>query len=269
MKMMLQLKVAIKGILGLRPPNRKVTVRPSDIFLVSYPRSGNTWLRFLLANLFGSDEPISFANIEQKIPDIYQNPDKVMCRLPIPRVLKSHEYFDARYPKVIYLVRDPRDVVLSYYAYHQKNGWLLPNEQLTAFGERFVTDGLYDVFGSWGHHVGSWLQADLGSEQFLLCRYEDLMERPLSELQKISAFLRQDWSESVMIGAMDESSLYRMRHLEQKQASNWATTRKTQQDIPFIGSGEVGGWQQKLPSQSVALIESTWPQLMQKLGYLV
>src|ERR1017187_7417206 len=92
---------------------REVTIFPDDVFLTSYPRSGNTWTRFLVGNLIYQDLGVSFLNVERLVPDMYKTADWVMRRLPRPRVLKSHECFDPRYPKVIYIVRDPRDVAVS------------------------------------------------------------------------------------------------------------------------------------------------------------
>ena len=59
----------LKGLFGLNRGGRNFPVFPDDTFLVSYPRSGNTWTRFLIANLISHDEPVTFANIEKKIPD--------------------------------------------------------------------------------------------------------------------------------------------------------------------------------------------------------
>src|SRR5207253_5494584 len=101
--------------LGKTNAGRALTIYPDDVFLVSYPRSGNTWTRFLIGNLLSINEPVNFANIESKIPEIYNNPNRKLRRLPRPRIIKSHEVFDPRYKKVIYIVRDPRDVAVSYY----------------------------------------------------------------------------------------------------------------------------------------------------------
>src|SRR5438034_5257902 len=106
------------AVLNSTVAGRRVEVHPNDVFLVSYPRSGNTWIRFLIGNLAYPDDPVTFANIEHRIPSIYTYPNRVLRRLP--RILKSHEAFDPRYPRVIYIVRDPRDVAVSFYHFNIK-----------------------------------------------------------------------------------------------------------------------------------------------------
>src|ERR1035438_2079637 len=76
---------------GRQIAGRGLTVFPDDIFLVSYPRSGNTWTRFLLGNLINQSDPVRFSNVESRIPEIYFNRDRFLRQLPRPRMLKSHE----------------------------------------------------------------------------------------------------------------------------------------------------------------------------------
>ena len=82
------------------PAARDLTVLPTDVFLVSYPRSGNTWLRFLLANAL-RPEQATFTTVGEVVPDIYDETDRELLRRPSPRILKSHEPFDPRYPRVV------------------------------------------------------------------------------------------------------------------------------------------------------------------------
>ncbi|MGH9433271.1 MAG: sulfotransferase domain-containing protein, partial [Terriglobia bacterium] len=82
---------------------RQYTPFADDICLVAYPKSGNTWLRFLVGNLLHPENPVTFANIESIAPSIYHNPDHILRRIPRPRVLKSHEAFFSRHGKVVYI----------------------------------------------------------------------------------------------------------------------------------------------------------------------
>ena len=104
----------------LHYPGRALQIFPDDVFLVSFPKSGNTWTRFLIANLAHPEQPASFANLYELVPDPEGTPKRIFDRIPRPRIIKSHECFDPRYPRVIYIVRDPRDVALSQYHYHRK-----------------------------------------------------------------------------------------------------------------------------------------------------
>jgi hypothetical protein len=130
------IKRVLKYALGRDTAGRTLAVRPDDTFIVSYPRSGNTWTRFLVANLLHPAEPATFANIERWVPDTEAQSSRYMRSIPSPRTIKSHSYFDPRYPRVIYVVRDPRDVVLSYYDFSRKYRHIEDNYPL----ERYVSD---------------------------------------------------------------------------------------------------------------------------------
>ena len=79
---------------------------------------------------------ITFANVERLVPLIYVFPDRVLRRLP--RLLKSHECFDLRYPRVVYIVRDPRDVAVSFYYYNLKVRVIPEGYSMDRFVDRFV-----------------------------------------------------------------------------------------------------------------------------------
>jgi hypothetical protein len=127
-------------------------------------------MRFLIGNLIYQDNPITFKNIESRIPEIYFNPDHIMRRLPRPRILKSHERFQSRYPRIIYIVHDPRDVWVSFC--HRNLKWRdIPdtpdNYPMDEFAARFLR-AEFDVISVPGaDNVGSWLSMREGSATFL------------------------------------------------------------------------------------------------------
>ena len=143
--------------LGWRPPGRAVQVRADDTFIVSYPKSGNTWVRFLIGSLC-SAQTVDFSGIRTILPDIYLSTGKVLAKLRRPRLLKSHEYFDPRYRKVLYVVRDPRDVAVSYWHHYRRTQLIAADFALADFVSMFM-NGELDPYGTWREHVGSWLGA--------------------------------------------------------------------------------------------------------------
>jgi len=258
---------------GRQIAGRGVTVFPDDIFLVSYPRSGNTWMRFLLANLIYPNQPATFSNIESRIPEIYFNPDRFMRQFPRPRLLKSHECFQPHYPRVIYLVRDPRDVAISFYHHHVKARNLPDGYPLVDFVPRFLVGEFDPKFGSWRDNVLSWTVLRGSNPAFLQIRYEDLQRDPVHELAKVVEFLERssfpkiDSSTEAFERAIALSSPERMRALEQKEAGTWVLTKGTRKDKPFVRSATVGGWKSQLAPESIVAIESAWGDVMQNLGY--
>ena len=263
--MLYGIKFVANYLLGTDIAGRNLRVFPDDTFIASYPRSGNTWTRFLIANLMHPERPVTFANIEKIIPDTSALSSRQLKRVPRPRLLKTHEYFEPRYRKVIYLVRDPRDVVVSLYNFRRKYRSVddsYPIERYVA--ERFLPGDL-DV--SWGEHVGSWLATRMNQPGFLLVRYEDLLQDPSRELSRLAGFLGITARREALSQAIERSSANRLRQLEEIEHEAWVTTKGKRADVPFIAGAVAGAWKQKLPKPSVALIESAWGHLMNSLGY--
>jgi hypothetical protein len=256
----------MKWLLGLSRGGRNFEIFPDDTFLVSYPKSGNTWTRFLVANLIRKDEPVTFENIERIVPDTVKNTRRQLAKIPRPRIVKSHEYFDPRYRKVIYIVRDPRDVVVSYYYFHLKTRVIEDGYPMGRYVARFIA-GEVDAYASWHDNVTSWLATREHSSSFLLLRYEDMMQRPVDELSRIAAFLGISRTADELSRAVERSSADRMRELEEKQADVWVNTKKTRKDIPFVRTAKTGGWKQSLSVNLAQEIESAWGPTMQRLGY--
>lgn len=263
------IKHLIAGIqrgLGLHRPGRSLLILPDDIFLVSFPKSGNTWTRFLLANLRFPEEPATWANINRLIPDPTGTAKRDFDRMPRPRIIKSHECFDPRYPRVIYIVRDPRDVVLSQYHYHRKIRKLDDESPLEQFVTRFLA-GETCPHGSWGQNVATWLYTSENSPRFLLLRYEDLVANTARELVKVASFLQLSAGLEQIAQAVERSSADRMRQLEKKQTDKNELVKGSRKDMSFVRAAGSGGWRSELPAPMVARIEAAWGPLMQRLGY--
>jgi hypothetical protein len=262
------IKAITKFLLGTDKADRNFAVYPDDTFLVSYPRSGNTWTRFLIANLVYPDRNVSFANIEQLIPDSASQSNRALKRTPRPRIIKTHQYFDHRYPKTIYIVRDPRDIALSYYDFQRRSRQIEDGYELERYVDDFVSGRLSSVdWGTWGENVSSWVYTRGHRKEFLLVRYEDMIKNTASELARIAAFLGIEPSTAELHKAIELSSVDRMRKLEKLEALQWIGTRNHRKDIPFVGKARSGGWRTSLPERSVHQIESAWGELMTVLGY--
>lgn len=262
------LKTVVTAALGHTPAGRGLTVFPDDIFLVGYFRSGCTWSRFLFGNFIYPDHPVTFANVARLVPTIYKDPDRVLRTLP--RFIQSHECFDPRYPRVIYIVRDPRDVAVSFYFYNLKVRVIPDGYPLDDFVTRFVNANVVpyaDRVGCWRDHVLSWMRLREGKPGFRLLRYEDLLADPAKELASLAPLLGIEPTPDRIQRAVQLSSASQMQSLEKKQSQQWAATKDTRQDIPFVREAKSGGWRNKLSPAAVQTIERAWGSTMKELGY--
>jgi hypothetical protein len=265
-------KKLLKNALGVDVAGRTLAVRSDDTFVVSYPRSGNTWTRFLIANLLHPQEQATFVNIGRLLPDVEVQSSRYMRGVPSPRVIKSHTYFDPRYPRVIYIVRDPRDVALSEYDLLRKYRRLEDGYPLERFIGDFVagTGALASAgWGTWGENVASWVFARGARPGFLLLRYEGLKASPEQELARVARFLGIDASPEQLRTALDRSSAGNMREMEKTQDKQWGSPqyKNKRSDIPFVRTAMAGGWKSKLRPELVTVIESAWPHIMTLMGY--
>jgi hypothetical protein len=262
----IKLIAGAKRALGLHSPGRDLDVFPDDIFLVSYPKSGNTWTRFLIANLAYPEKNPDFTNINELVPDPEALSKRHLATLPRPRILKTHQYYHPLYQNILFVVRDPRDVAVSEYYFHRKRRVYADDFSIEEHVKQFVS-GKTTVYGSWGENLASWLVTRAESGRFQLLRYEDMIKNTSQELRKIAQFLGIEATPERLALAVDRSSADNMRKLEKEQAMAWSSTRETRQDIPFVRAAKAEGWRKELPESSVELIERAWGPVMQYLGY--
>lgn len=197
-------------------------LKADDIMLVSYPKSGNTWVRMIIAFLlYDSNRIKSLADLDHLVPDIYKGIPRNK-HYSNPRVIKTHQPFGFRhellqknfYTKNIYIVRHPLDVIRSYFDF-QYNLWGENRETSIDIFALKIVNGV--IGGSWQENVLSWkaMEEDL---EILFIRYEDLVANPITEIQIISGFLGKSITlvEAEEINQM--SSLINMRKFEKKKS---------------------------------------------------
>ena len=236
----------------------------SVTWLVSYPRSGNTWLRLLLCAILSPVE-LGYKKIDELIPDTHQRSSSFLKRfrsLKLPFLAcKTHFIYPWNAEpgdRFIYLYRDPRDVALSEYRYRlwEEEGLGKPApKDFTAFLEReFIRERR---FGSWRSHVSFWIRRP--KKAGLLIRYEDLYNYTEDILFSVLGVLGYNPSEEEVKRAVELTTFDRCVKMAERDS-----VHKFKRGL----SGRPGGWKEMMTDEQRKIIESFCGDLMKTLGYL-
>lgn len=169
---------------------------------------------------------------------------------------------------IFYLVRDPRDVAVSW-AHHYglsvdrsiaRMGDAEPSkaDEARGMGLQFP-----QWMGSWSDHCRSWIGRD--KPNTLMLRYEDRLADPFGSLRAALAHARIDASDDVVAAAVTDTKFERLQEMESETGFRERFRYSTQ---PFFRSARAGGWREVLTKQQVARIENDHGAMMVQLGYL-
>jgi len=245
--------------------NMRYPFHSEDRFIVSFPKSGSTWLRFIIGSYI-TDEEFDFHKGRVLITDIHADKELALAQEP-PRLLKSHDPYNPNYQKVLHIVRDVRSVVISYY-YHQLKFKLI--DQNTTI-EQFVEDYLDDKYLDWGEHTMSWYTHSMGLKKYLSVKYEDLkVGDNVALIGTILKFLEiDDNPDALRIGrALSNSSIDKMRKKELSQRDSIPTHKNSRTDINFIRKGSVNEFESLLSDAQLEQLIEKFSEPLKQFGYL-
>ena len=277
------------------------------IWLASYPKSGNTWLRMFLKSYFQrSDAKFElnkkfdddfksggFPDIQilkdlkidyNKFPEIAKNWETVQDYINLnnrTNYLKTHSSMCTVGPYKfttlkntkggIYLVRDPRDVLISY-AHHIGEDYETTFELITssAYYETYPlplenSQFKKSLLGSWADHYNSW--KSYKSSKILIIRYEDMVSNKYDSFHKIIKYLSEidktEINEKKLIKALKQTEFEELQKMEKQHGFR----EKLKGDL-FFRKGKTGEWKNELPEDLARKIEKIFHNEMIELGYL-
>jgi hypothetical protein len=277
------------------------------IWLASYPKSGNTWIRIFLSTLlYSSDKPIvninnnhikqfptrsDFDNLTDNVMDMDEfakNCILAQQRINLDnriKILKTHNAYWQNYEKnyfftdkentlgVIYIVRDPRNVITSIMDYFNKKSYretlefLIDNYKVIG-GTKFES-GIPTILFSWANHYNSWKQF---KKNYLLIKYEDLLDKPQEEFLKISNYLNTignfKFNEKDILEIAENCKFENFRNQEKTKGfiDNSATNKNFKKN--FFRLGPKNNWKDLLDTDIKLKIEEQFKKEMLELGYI-
>lgn len=269
-------------------------------WLASYPKSGNTWFRLVLANYrANADAPVPLNDISRfalgdSLATLYQraagpgarlNDERSVLQTREPMLrgligtgqklhfLKTHnqnttvggvELIPPRYTRAaIYIVRNPLDLVISYGA-HYNLDTPTAAQAISSKVNQILEDrgNVRQYLGTWSQHVRSW--ATERRFPVHVIRYEDMLADPQATFQTAMTKLGFDVDADRLARAIEFSSFKSVR----KQEETDGFIEKSPTAEFFFRKGQSGQWQDTLDQATVDMIRSEHRKTMQKFGYL-
>jgi hypothetical protein len=270
------------------------------VWLASYPKSGNTWIRAFIANLMANrPAPLPLAELPaygrlEADPDVYSHvagrPSSELsfdelCALR-PQV---HAVIAAAAPKTVFVkthsmaavhngvalitpqitagaicvVRNPLDVVIS-----MANHFAITIDEAIEYlgNERAATTNsdlfVSEFLGAWSQHVKSW--ADMEGPRVLLLRYEDLLEKPVKGFGKIARLIGLDNDRDRVERAIAHASFASLSAMEKRDGFVEVPIKGKR----FFRSGRANQWREALTHEQVVRIITDHHEQMQRFRYV-
>ena len=272
------------------------------IWVASYPKSGNTWIRSVLSSLFYTDDGNFNFNILKKI-NTFDRPfyyDEVIKNKKISlydlttlakfrieaqklynkkntlKFFKTHaanikidgyEYTNKETTKcAIYIVRDPRDVVLSYSKF---SGLKIDDVVKIIKDEKFTVKNkenqYFTHWSRWDYHVSSWL---IPNYPKIVIKYEDMIDKPIQTIMQLIMFLKNvgvksNFTDQKILNTLKSTSFTNLNKMETElgfEESIYGTK--------FFNIGKKNQWKKSLSTLHTQDIEKSFSQTMKKFGYL-
>ena len=273
------------------------------IWLASYPKSGNTWIRsFLCTYLFLDIDKENFSfDVLRHIPsfpskklfnahgldpkniqEVAETWIKVQRKINLNKkinFLKTHNasgnynkhYFTDKNNTLgaIYIVRDPRDVLVSYSRYIKKNIRetlkLISSDNHIGFLEDHEgVEG--EIRGSWSQHYNSWKNFNI--KETIIIKYEDLIEDPFGNFLKVINYLNKLFKlkvdEEKIKKCIKITNFNNLQNLEKKTGYKLTNTL----EAPFFNTGKTKQWQKELDQKTINIIEKKFEKEMRELNYI-
>jgi len=244
--------------------------RSDDVFIVTYPRSGTTWMQMILYQLT-TDGGMDIDHINQFSPwfersislNIMSGHD--LEAMPSPRVFKSHLPYNLTpigASKKIYIVRNGKDVAVSFYHFYQSH--LGFKGSFAEFHDRFMKGKVQ--YRSWFNHVAGWWEHK-DDPNVLFLKFEDMVDDLEGVLKKIIEFCEFDITEERFTEILERCSFSYMKKYEDKfDHINGSIWEKKLKPNSFLRKGVCGGGEEFLTSAQKKLFDREYKKRLGKSG---
>ncbi|XP_028914037.1 sulfotransferase 1C4-like [Ornithorhynchus anatinus] len=230
------------------------SAKPDDLLIATYPKAGTTWTQEIVDMIQqeGDVDKCRRAPTHQRNPFIewiipqFPSGVELALEMPSPRILKTHlpvqllpPSFWEKNCKIIYVARNAKDNLVSYYHFHRMNKALPDPGTWNEFFENFLSGKV--CWGSWHDHVKGWWEVK-DKYRILYLFFEDIKENPKREIRKVMEFMGKKLPEEVLDKIVHHTSFDVMKANPMANYSSIPSKVMDHSVSPFMRKGVVGDW---------------------------
>ncbi|KAM4703077.1 3-beta-hydroxysteroid sulfotransferase-like [Rhinophrynus dorsalis] len=252
---------------------KEFVTRDDDVFNVTFPKSGTTWLQEILTLVYSNGDPTPAKTTYSwdRVPWLEQHTGRGQIEnRPSPRLITTHlplrffpqSFFKSK-AKVIYTVRNPKDVCVSLYFFSLIAKFMEYKEDFQEFVALFLSGNM--LFDGWFEHVKDWLKLK-DNPNFLLLSYDDMIKDPRSNVVKICKFLGKDLDDAAIDSVVEHSSFKAMKANDMSNYSAVPEHIFSKGEGSFHRKGVSGDYKNHFTPEQEAEFEKKYQELMKDVN---
>ncbi|XP_041795657.1 sulfotransferase family 5A, member 1 [Chelmon rostratus] len=229
----------------------KFPFQDTDVLIVSYPKSGTTWMQEIVTLISSRGDQ----HLSQTVPNWARAPwleqhyfaAVLEASSTTPRVITTHLPHHLLGPalrgskaKVIYVSRNPKDVVVSFYHFHKMANFLPEPSTFPEFLNQFLEGTL--SYGSWFDHVKDWTSQTATMNNLLHITYEEMSLDLQGTIKRVSSFLQWPLAEDELYNCVKHCSFSSMKDNKMVNYTLIAEEIMDHSKGSFMRKGKVGDW---------------------------
>ncbi len=232
-----------------------------DIFIAGFPKSGNTWMQSLVSGVVYGIDPafLPFTLAGDLVVDVHAR--TFYKRYQDTAFFKTHFLPKKRYKRVIYLVRDGRDAMVSYHSMQKVLGRKISMSEM-------IVDGKGVFPAKWHKHVRTWLTNPYDADMMVV-RYEDLLSDTLKEMRRVCDFVGLERSDEILNKVIEGNTFSKMKKKAGKLKDLGHPSWRGDHFKQFFRKGQSSDYRDQMPEKLLKKFNQEAQGELLELGYKV